>query len=185
MHSNILKKSTLVFTFFISLFLTACTKEEPHHNHDNEEYDNVSIAFVALDAQGVATSDTTFVSLDAHGNASPNLTTVAANKSYKMLITLSAAGVSVNEEIIADADDHQFFFFASPESAVSDYEYLDSKIGLEGKITFAAAQAFDLQILLRHGLDKNHSGAASFNSSTYQSAGGSNDLNMLIHLKSE
>lgn len=185
MHINILKKSTLAITLFTSLFFVACKKEEPHHNHDNEEYDQVKIAFVLLDPAGMATNDTTIVALDAQGNAAPSLNTIAANQSYKMLINLSAAGASVNEEIAADAADHQFFFFATPQNAINDYQYLDNKIGLEGKITFGSAQTFDLQILLRHGLDKNHAGAATYNSSDYQAAGGSNDLNMLLHLKSE
>lgn len=179
-------KTGLLFAALVGVLgFSACEKEDPHHNHDNEEYDAIKIHLIAINDAGVQTTDTLHIDLDAHGTATPALTTVNANGSYRMLIEMYAHDHNINDEIIADADDHQFFFFASPNTAVSNYVYNDANIGLDGKINFANAGAFQLQALLRHGLDKTHADAQQYNSINYQNAGGSNDVNITLELKAE
>ncbi len=185
MYFNKISKGILFSGLLATLAVASCKKEDPHHNHDNEEYDKIKIHLISLDAAGNQSQDTVSIAYDAHGEASPALSTIQANKSYRMLIELYAHDALINNEIIADAAEHKFFFFATPSSAISNYVYNDDNIGLDGKVTFSGLGNIKVQALLRHGLDKSHADAQAYNSANYQNAGGSNDINITLDLKAE
>ncbi|OJV53764.1 MAG: hypothetical protein BGO31_02595 [Bacteroidetes bacterium 43-16] len=185
MYLNKISKGILFSGLLATLALTSCKKEDPQHNHDNEEYDKIKVHLIALDASGVQSLDTVSIEYNAHGEATPALSTIQADKSYRMLIQLYAHDELINNEIIADAAEHKFFFFSTPSSAVSNYVYNDDNIGLDGKITFAGLGDIKVQALLRHGLNKSHADAQAYNSANYQNAGGSNDINITLDLKAQ
>jgi hypothetical protein len=71
-----------------------------------------------------------------------------------------------------------------------NYSYNDADtdgngIGLDGKLQVVGAGAFDLKIVLRHALDKNAASAQAWNSTTYEQAGGEDDLNIHFAMKTE
>lgn len=177
-----LKKISILAASFAVFALSACKKETPHHNHDNEEYDKVKVHLVALNDADLPTTDTVTIIYDAHGLATPAQSNIVANTTYRMFIELYAQEQKINQEIIDDASAHQFFFFANPISSVSNYTYMDDRIGLDGKISFVNTGIIQLQVLLRHGLNKSHADAQNYNSANYQNAGGSNDLNITLNL---
>ena len=162
--------------------LHSCKKKPPVVPNPNEEFDRVTLDFIRLDNAGQQTTDTFTLSLNAQSVQTPTVLQLPANQSYRMLITLFANSVNVNSEIVDDADAHKFFFFPSPTSAVLAYSYNDG-IGLDGKVQLSGLQAFDLNILLRHGLDKQHADAQAYNSPNYQNAGGDNDLNVTLKIQ--
>ncbi|RQO30481.1 hypothetical protein DBR32_13020 [Taibaiella sp. KBW10] len=161
--------------------LASCDKKTPQPNNQNEEFDAIKVNFIKLESNGTQTTDTTTVSFNASGVATPANTNLTTDKKYRTLITLYSNGASINHEIIEEASEHKFFFFANPPSGVGSYTYNDG-IGLDGVMEIKGSTAFNLQILLRHGLNKNHADAQAYNSPNYQNAGGDNDLNINFNI---
>lgn len=161
--------------------LASCDKKTPQPNNPNEEFDAVTINFIKLDDSGVQTTDTTKVSFNAAGVATPGDADLESHKKYRTLITLFTKGESINHEIIDEADEHKFFFFANPSTGIGSYTYNDG-IGLDGIMEIDGHSTFNLQVLLRHGLDKTHADAQAYNSPNYQNAGGDNDLNINFNI---
>lgn len=184
MKFNILKKLSLVAVLGLLTF-SSCKKEDPVHEHDQEEYDKIVVNFIKLNANGNETNDTTAITLDAHGDATPSSITLGSDQSYRVMMNLYSHDESINAEIIADADEHQFFFFANPSTAIATYEYRDGQIGLDGKMTFQGVGNANLNIILRHGLDKTHADALPYNNPNYRNAGGADDLNITfpVHIQ--
>lgn len=180
MKNNIIRIGTAI-AFLAIISLAACKKNDPKPNNQNEEYDAIKISFIKLDINGAQTTDTSFVNFNASGVATPANLNLAGNTRYRMLIALYADGANINQEVIDDAAEHKFFFFANPSAGVSNYQYNDG-IGLDGLIDIAGSSTFNLQVLLRHGLDKTHPDAQVYNSANYQNAGGNNDLNINFNI---
>jgi hypothetical protein len=100
-----------------------------------------------------------------------------------MELSLFHNGENINHEFIEEIDEHKFFYIG-PSNAITNYIYEDDDLGLLGEITFGSYDSsFDLIILLRHGLDKNHPSAKAWNSIDYQQAGGVDDLRLAIPLQ--
>lgn len=169
------------------LSLTACTqKPTPQPEPEQEEFDEARVQFIALNADGTATTDTLTVQFNREGVPSPSYIQVQPQGQYRMFISLFYKGTLINPEIEEEGTAHQFFFIPSLPAGVVNYTYEDADedgkgIGLAGKITIGEGE-FDLKIVLRHGLDKHHPDAAAWNSSNYQAAGGEDDLNISFGL---
>lgn len=180
MKNNIIKIGTAIALLAVITF-ASCKKNDPKPNNQNEEYDAIKISFIKLDTNGSETTDTITVGFNASGVASPSNLDLDSHQQYRMLINLFASGENINQEIIDDAAEHKFFFFANPSTGVGSYVYNDG-IGLDGKIEIDGHTTFNLQVLLRHGLDKTHPDAQAYNSPNYQNAGGNNDLNVNFNI---
>lgn len=175
----------IIFALIISIVVafTSCKKDNPILEDDQEEFENVQFSFTNL----ADPSDISTISFDKEGNPDKSHFHLLKNEKYKMEISLFHNGENINHEFIDEIDEHKFFFLA-PSDAVIDYIYQDNDLGLKGEITFGNYDtAFDLTILMRHGLNKNDPSAKAWNSSDYQKAGGVDDLKIAlpIHLVSK
>lgn len=164
----------------IVVAFASCKKNDPIPEDDQEEFDNVKIVFTNLDDP----SDVSTINFDKAGKPDKSHFHLLKSEKYKMELTLFHNGENINHEFIDEIDEHKFFFLA-PADAVANYVYQDNDLGLTGEITFGNVDtAFELTILMRHGLDKSHPSAKAWNSSDYQKAGGVDDLKIIlpIHL---
>ena len=170
--------------------VTSCTKDPvPDPVVEQEEFDHVKIQFVKLNADGSETNDITSVDFSKSGAPTPSQVTLTNGISYRMLITLSLKGVSINEEIVEEGTEHKFFFSPS-QSGIVNYVYNDADsdgrgIGLDGKLSVTGTGVIDMKVILRHALDKSHAGAQAWNSTDYEQAGGEDDLNITFGLKTQ
>lgn len=188
-----MKKVTLMHTVSLVLILiigfSACQKDNPIPEDNQEEFNSAKITFVELTAQNggyLEGEESTVIAFDKEGKPSPHHIHLTEGKSYRMKIELFYNGESINQEIIDEADQHQFFFLGAPDG-VLDYAYEDEKIGLEGIMRIIEHGEFDLQVILRHGLNKGSADAQQWNSKTYAKAGGTDDMNVSfeIHIVEE
>jgi hypothetical protein len=170
--------------------VTSCTKDPvPDPIIEQEEFDHVLIQFVKLNANGSETTDTTVVNFDKNGAPTPSQVTLTNATSYRTLLTLSLKGVSINNEIIEEGTEHKFFFDPT-QSGILNYTYSDADsdgrgIGLDGKLSVIGTGTMNLKVILRHALDKSHADAQAWNSTTYENAGGEDDLNITFGLKAQ
>ena len=181
---GLLMLTTAMFT------VTSCTKDPvPDPVIEQEEFDHALIQFIKLNADGSQTTDTTAVNFDKNGTPTPAQVTLANGASYRTLITLSLKGVSINNEIIEEGTEHKFFFNPT-QSGILNYIYNDADtdgrgIGLDGKLYVIGTGITDLKVILRHALDKSNANAQTWNSTTYENAGGEDDLNITFGLKAQ
>lgn len=170
--------------------LSSCSKDPtPDPVVEQEEFDHARIQFIKLNTDGTQTVDTTTVDFDKSGTPTPQQTILNNGKSYRMLLTLSLKGESINNEIIEEGVEHKFFFNPSL-AGLLNYTYNDADangrgIGLDGKLTVTGAGTFDLKVVLRHALDKSNAAAQDWNSTGYQAAGGEDDLNVSFGMKTQ
>ena len=170
----------IAIALLLSIVITfaSCKKDDPVLEVDQEEYESIKVTFTNLSD----TTDILTVNLDKNGNTEKSHYHLLAYQKYKMEITLFNNGKSINHEFIEEIDEHKFFFLA-PEEAVTNYLYQDNDLGLQGEITFGTYDtSFDLEAILRHGLDKNHPSAIDWNSVDNAKAGGAEDLSLTISL---
>ena len=170
--------------------LSSCSKDPtPDPVVEQEEFDHARIQLIKLNTDGSQTVDTTTVNFDKSGTPTPQQAILDNGKSYRMLLTLSLKGESINQEIIEEGVEHKFFFNPSQAGLLS-YVYNDADadgrgIGLDGKLTVTGAGTFDFKVILRHALDKSNAAAQDWNSTTYQAAGGEDDLNVSFGMKTQ
>lgn len=170
--------------------LSSCSKDPtPDPVVEQEEFDHARIDFIKLNADGSETTDTTTVDFDQEGVPAPQQLLLSNSTAYRMLLTLSLKGESINPEIVEEGTEHKFFFNPSQDGVIS-YVYNDADadgrgIGLDGKLTVSAAATFNLKVILRHALDKGNASAQDWNSTSYQAAGGEDDLNVSFGMKTQ
>jgi hypothetical protein len=149
----------VLLLFLTASLLSSCDK-------DNEEPENEEelITTVTLAMQEVGTTNTvtaTFRDPDGEGGNAPTKfdeIVLKPNKVYNTTITLQNESVSppedITKEILAEADDHQFFYTPTAGLNVTvAYDDKDSKnlpIGLKTKITTGAASTGKLKVTLKH-----------------------------------
>ena len=173
---------TLLSLFLVlSISFSSCKRDEPVLEDDQEEYDAVKVLFTLVSNP----DQTVKVIFNRFGSPEQEKYKLLKNENYKMEISLFHDGEDITPEVEDEALEHQFFFFG-PESAVTDYQYQDNQLGLKGTIKFGdSSTLFDLKILLRHGLNKEHSSAKKWNSTNYVEAGGVDDLSFSIPISLE
>lgn len=172
----------LIFVFSFS----SCSKDDPVPEIDQEEYDAAELIFAhgeIRDGSFVESGETTKISISETGETTPHHTHLAEGETYRLKVNLFHDGKSINQEIIDAGDEHQFFFVGAPEG-VFDYGYEDSKVGLQGILTVTghSDSAFDWNLVLRHGLNKDHAAAQQWDNPNYVQAGGADDLNATVEL---
>lgn len=186
--------------FYIAAFTLAsfafssCNSEDPMPENDGELITDVTLTFQEIDASGNSVgAPFDFTASDSEGieiGSTPMVETVllAKGKTYQMTIGIfnSVAGEDITEEIEAEGDEHQFYFLgtAFTGSPFLSYTYDDEGgelIGLKGIVTVQQSPGFNnanMQILLRHALDKNYPGADNPSFQDYAKAGGESDLDI-------
>lgn len=188
------------YALIVSLFVfTACEPEEPVVENDGEVITDVTLNFTELDASGNPVgTPISFKASDPEGievGASPVVQTVSLmkGKTYRLDIEVFNAieNEDITEEILEEADEHQFYFLGSAfvgSSAPLTYVYDDESgdlIGVRGIVTVASSPGFNnaqMRIVLRHDLDKNYPGANNPNFENFVMAGGETDLDITFPL---
>tara|TARA_R110002012_G_scaffold322098_1_gene555458 strand:- start:27939 stop:28559 length:621 start_codon:yes stop_codon:yes gene_type:complete len=199
MNSNqqLMNRTNKLYLIAIALVLFAfssCSSEDPVPENDGELITDVTLTFQELDESGNAVGDSfDFTASDSEGievGGTPTVETVMLEKgkTYEMTIDVynSLAEEDITEEIQAEGDEHQFYFLGSAftSSPFLSYEYNDDGtelIGLKGIVRVQQSPGFNnanIQILLRHALDKNYPGAENPNFQEYAQAGGESDLDI-------
>lgn len=186
-------KLYLLALALVAFTFSSCDSEDPVPENDGELITDVTLIFQEIDASGNAVGDSfDFTASDAEGieiGSSPEIETVMLEKgkTYEMSIDVfnSVEGEDITEEIREESDEHQFYFLGSAfTSSVLTYEYDDEggiALGLRGIVTVAETPDVNnanMQILLRHALDKNFPGATNPNFEEYAQAGGESDLDI-------
>lgn len=174
---------------------SSCDSEDPVPENDGEVITDVTLVFTELDASGNAIgTPLEFKASDSEGievGESPTVETVSlsAGKTYQLDIEVlnSIENEDITEEIIEEADEHQFYFLGSAfigSSAPLSYAYNDPSgelIGVRGTVTVIANPVFNngqMRLVLRHDLDKNYPGADNPNFEGFANAGGESDLDI-------
>jgi len=176
------------------LAFTACESEDPEPENDGEVITDVILNFKELNAAGTPTGSIfSFKASDPQGievGASPTIDNVSLmkGKTYQMKIEVknSIENEDITEEILAEADEHQFFFLGTAFGAsnILTYTYADPSgelIGLVGKVVVSQSTGTNnatMRIILRHDLDKNFPGATNPNFENFVTAGGETDLDI-------
>lgn len=174
----------------------ACQKDDPQPEVNQEEFNRAVITFTKLDAAGneTATKVTAEFGDLAHDHASePNghdhahaHVDLEHGAKYRMTIGLYVDEKLINSEIMDEAEAHQFFFLPSAPGILSyQYEDMDKNnkpVGLKGLLEVIADGEVELNIILRHNLNKSHPAAVDWNSVDHPEAGGADDLNVGLEI---
>lgn len=195
---NTKNKLYLIAFAFLSFAFSSCSSDDPVPENDGELITDVTLTFQELDASNNPVgSSFDFTASDSEGieiGSTPTVETVtlAKGKKYQMTIDVynSVAGEDITEEISEESDEHQFYFLGSAFAGtpILTYVYDDEggiKLGLKGLITVDESPILNngnMQILLRHDLDKSFPGADNPNFSNYSQAGGESDLDIIFPL---
>lgn len=184
-----MKKISLLFLGLVLIF-TACNKDpQPSLEIPQEAMDKVHFVFVAYDENNQLGMDTLLYSYTIFDERE---TEIVLEKGRKYLFFMEIFNVEekVHEEIKEEGEEHQFFFFVELEDIFTSFAYADedkegNAIGLKNIIEVNNQELSSIfQIVLRHGLDKNHSNAQNYNDFNYRNAGGSDDLNLTLTIHS-
>ncbi|MEP7197770.1 MAG: type 1 periplasmic binding fold superfamily protein [Saprospiraceae bacterium] len=154
-------KSILLLILLTSL-IQAC-QQDPLPVNESELITTLTYTLTSPIADSVVL---TFEDLDGDGGKNPVLKVTGplqANTTYSgKLILLNQSVVpmdTISNEIIAEANDHQFFFLASnPLGIIFQYDDADSNgrpIGVKTKLQTSTVGLGKLKIILRHMPDKN------------------------------
>lgn len=164
---------------------TSCSKDDPVPEIDQEEYDGTILTFTEGHYHGEefhAAGDTLQIRfVKGSDKAYPSHVHLHEGEQYQLDIAMFKNGENISAEF--GESEHQWFFLGSPDG-VLDYTYSDNRVGFKGVFTVnqATPEGFDLQLILRHGLDKSQAAAQDWNSNNYREAGGSDDFNKSFEL---
>lgn len=182
---NVKSLSFIALALLFIVGFSACSKDDPIPEIDQEEYNAIELilrkgtqtenGFVLSDEKEIK------IAFTKEGVPSPHHVHIDQGAAYRMEVNLFHNGNNINQEIMDSAEEHQFFFLGAP-SDLLNYEYEDNKVGLKGilEVVGTSGDAFDFNIVLRHGLNKNHSAAQQWNNLNYAQAGGADDVNVKV-----
>jgi hypothetical protein len=151
-----LTKNTFLTLLFASTLMTACKKDEPVPQEDNENLTTVSLKFTE---KGV-TKTFSFKDLDGDGGNAPTIDKISleANKTYSFSVELldetKSPVVDVTEEIEEQKDEHLFEYMPTPSSVLvfsnKDKDSRGYDVGLTATVTTSAAGTGKLHVVLHH-----------------------------------
>ena len=188
-----LRKLPLYLFGVLAMGFASCESDDPEPENDAEVITDVTLNFQELDASGNPVGlITSFSASDPEGievGATPTIETVSLTrgKTYRMTIEVynGIADEDITEEVLEEADEHQFFFLGSAFSGnILTIAYDDPSgelIGLQNTLTVSSSPGTNntsMQVVLRHDLDKSFPGATNPNFTNYVQAGGETDLDI-------
>lgn len=171
----------------------SCESENPEPENEGEVITDVVLNLQELDASNNPVgSSFSFKASDPQGievGGSPSIETVTLTKGKKYSMTIqvlnSIEGEDITQEILAEADEHQFFFLGGAfTNNILSIAYADAngvKLGVKTTLTVSSSPGTNntsMQVVLRHDLDKNFPGASNPNFANYVQAGGETDLDI-------
>ena len=188
-----LRKLPLYLFGVLAMGFASCESDDPEPENDAEVITDVTLNFQELDASGNPVGlITSFSASDPEGievGATPTIETVSLTrgKTYRMTIEVynGIADEDITEEVLEEADEHQFYFLGSAFSGnILTIAYDDPSgelIGLQNTLTVSSSPGTNntsIQVVLRHDLDKSFPGATNPNFTNYVQAGGETDLDI-------
>jgi hypothetical protein len=186
--------------FAVLFAFSSCNSDDPMPENEEELITDVTLIFTEVDANGnTIGSPIEFTASDSEGlelGSSPSIETISLTigKRYLLEIELfnSIENEDITEEILEEADEHQFYFLGTAflSSPVLTYTYDDededgNPIGLRGFVQVSSAPGFNnaqFRLVLRHDLNKNFPGANNPNWENFVQAGGETDLDITFPL---
>lgn len=192
------KKSFLYAFAFLAFGFTACESDDPEPENDGEVITDVTLNFQELNSAGAPIGAIiSFKASDPQGievGSTPTIdnVTLTKGKTYQMKIEVRNAieNEDITEEILEEADEHQFYFLGTAfvGSPALTYTYADPSgdlLGVVGRVVVSQSPGFNnanMRIVLRHDLDKNFPGASNPNFENFTQAGGETDLDITFPL---
>lgn len=188
-----LQKLPIYLFGVLAMGFASCESDDPVPENDGEVITDVTLNFQELDGTdnpiGLVTS---FKASDPEGievGSAPIIQTVTLTKgkTYRMTIEVmnSIEGEDITEEILEEADEHQFYFLGTAVTAnILTIAYDDPSgelIGIQNTVTVSSSPGSNnaqLQVILRHDLDKDFPGATNPNFANFVQAGGETDLDI-------
>lgn len=177
----------------LAIGFASCESEDPTPENEGEVITDVTLNFQEVDGSGNPVGSVfSAKASDPEGievGATPTIETinVTKGKKYRMTIavTNSIEGEDITAEILAEADEHQFFFLGTAFTGnVMTIAYDDPSgelIGLQNELAVSSSPGTNnaqFRVILRHDLDKNYPGATNPNFQNYEQAGGETDLDI-------
>jgi|SRR5690554_642551 len=196
-------KLSMTLLLPLALLMSACEKDDPVPEIDQEVITEVTLLFTELNEAGSPISGSSFevIAKDAEGislGSSPEIgaiNSLEAGKNYQLQISLynDIADEDITEEVYEAGEEHQFYFLGSSlvgNSSFLTYSYEDEDangkpIGLHGTLTVqetASNSTGTFRIILRHDLNKDFGGADEPNFLNFESAGGESDLDITFQV---
>lgn len=166
----------VILPLFI-LSVTACEKDDPVIPNDGELI--TTLIYTLVPDTGGDTVVLSFQDLDGDGGNEPIITggTLQANTPYTASLSLlnetESPAEDINEEILEEKEDHQFFFQISggldADISYADFDANNEPVGLNTGLIAGGASEGQLTIILRHEPTKSSSGDIT-------NAGGETDI---------
>lgn len=167
--------------------LASCKPETPVVPHEEELITTVEIVFNSND--GAAPLVWKYEDLDGDGGNEPvwSIDTLKTNTLYNGEIALwnksETPAEELTGEILAEAQDHQFFFETSTDSVTVAYNDLDldgNPIGQQFTLQTAGAASGTFTLILKHEPNKYADGVAQ---GLVELAGGETDVEVVFALE--
>lgn len=159
----------LAIVLFVATLFTACSDDDPVEVNEEEVITTITATLTPVGNGTVVILKS--VDLDgADGPNAPVITggTLAANTNYTGVLKIEneteSPAENITEEILAEDEDHQFFFSATNSIATVTYNDMDSDgnpIGVLFNLVTADATSGNLTITLKHEPNKTASGVSS------------------------
>lgn len=182
-------KRISIFAISALVALASCKKEDPeqddHHDHHEEELITTVIYTLTSDND---TAVFTFRDIDGDGGNPPVITedTLMANTNYEGAIVLlnesETPAEDITEEIIEEAEEHQFFYQNDMGQIAIAYDDVDNNGNPLGVLTTVNSNASghnNVTITLRHEPNKTADGVAD---GDITNAGGETDIEVTFHM---
>jgi len=176
---------------FLFVALAACKKEDdpaPTPVGPNESELITTLILTFTDPELNEVFEMRFRDLDGEGGNAPVITTVPLPGGRAFILRLrvldesGSSPVEITNEILAEANDHQFFFDVEGADLAISYSDQDGNgkpLGLQNLAISGAASSGSLKVTLRHELDKDGEGVSN---GDITNAGGDTDLEVSFPL---
>ena len=188
-----LKKVSLYLLALLAFGFASCESEDPEIENEGEVITDVTLKFQELNGSNALVGDVlSFKASDPQGievGKTPNVQSISLTKGKKYQMTIevtnSIEGEDITQEILEEAEEHQFFFLGQVfDSSFFSIQYADAggiALGVKTNVTVSASTGTNnssMRVVLRHDLDKNFPGASNPNFANFVQAGGETDLDI-------
>ena len=179
MKSNAARNSFLLFALSLFLLSSSCDK---NNEVPNPEEEITTLTYTLSPIAGGQTAVLSFRDPDGNGGNPPIITvdSLKANTIYfgelEVLNESVSPAIDVTTEILAEDEDHQFFYEINGLHATVEYADEDSDgfpVGIETALTAAGAGTGTIVITLRHKPNKSAEGVID---GIILNAGGETDI---------
>ena len=188
-----LKKASLYFLALLAFGFASCESEDPEKENEGEVITDVTLKFQELNGSNALVGEIlSFKASDPQGievGKTPTVQSISLTKgkNYQMTIevTNSIEGEDITQEILEEAEEHQFFFLGQVfDSSFFSIQYADAggiALGVKTNVTVSASTGTNnssMRVVLRNDLDKNFPGVSNTNFANFVQAGGETDLDI-------